>query len=60
MRTALSAACCSSGLYNVLWGKSREEHGGGGGVVVAGAGTAGGEKDGAVAPAAADVVMAKV
>ncbi|BAF21737.1 WAT1-related protein At5g64700 [Oryza sativa Japonica Group] len=48
-----------AGLYNVLWGKSREEHGGGG-VVVAGAGTAGGEKDGAVAPAAADVVMAKV
>ncbi|XP_052161511.1 WAT1-related protein At5g64700-like [Oryza glaberrima] len=55
-----------AGLYNVLWGKSREEHGGGGGGVVVGPGAGavvvggGGEKEGAVAPAAADVVMAKV
>uniref|UniRef100_A0A0E0LLH1 WAT1-related protein n=1 Tax=Oryza punctata TaxID=4537 RepID=A0A0E0LLH1_ORYPU len=58
-----------AGLYNVLWGKSREEHssgGGGGGegvvvgpVAIAGAGAGGREKEGAVAPAA-DVVMAKV
>uniref|UniRef100_A0A0E0Q957 WAT1-related protein n=1 Tax=Oryza rufipogon TaxID=4529 RepID=A0A0E0Q957_ORYRU len=55
-----------AGLYNVLWGKSREEHGGGGGGVVGrpGAGAVvaggGGEKEDAVAPSAADVVMAKV